>query len=166
MVIESVDYKTDEGKIKNTVPVELMRQTLSNDSDVEQTFSFKVNKSETHTSTFEYSSGFTVKIGTEFKAGIPVVGKFGLNVETTNCQTWTFGYSTESKKTYATDFPIKAPPRTKIIAVTYIKKATLSVPYIMHLKSKKTGVKVDTYGTYSGITTWDLTYALSTEALK
>lgn len=166
IVIESVDYKIDEGKIKNTASSELTRQTLSNDTDIEQTFGFKVDASETHTSSFEYSTGFTVKVGAEFKAGIPLIGETGISVDITNRHTWSFGNTTEAKKTYTADFPIKAPPRTKIIAVASIKKATFSVPYIMYLKSKKTGIKVDSYGTYSGITTWDLTYALTSEALK
>ncbi|CAG8639093.1 9340_t:CDS:1, partial [Scutellospora calospora] len=166
MVVESIEYKIDEGKIANTAPVMLLRQTLLNDTDLEQQFSSDVNESVKQTSTFEYSSGFTVKVGMEFKSGVPGVAESGFSVEASTSQTWTFGKSTEFEKTYVASFPIKASKRTKIFAEASIKKATLSVPFIMHLKSKATGVKVDTHGIYSGVTTWDLTYYLSQQGLK
>ncbi|CAG8527222.1 17459_t:CDS:1 [Funneliformis caledonium] len=120
-----------------------------------------MNKSEIHMSIFEHLYGFTVKVGMEFKAEIPSVGENGINIEAKNDQIWIFGKSTESKKTYVADFPIKVPLKAKIIATATIKKAMISVPFIMHLQSKRTGIKVVTFGTYSGIATWDLTYTLS-----
>ncbi|CAB4442510.1 unnamed protein product [Rhizophagus irregularis] len=156
MIIESVDYKIDVGKIQSTKNVVLMRQSLTNDTDGEQMLSLKVDESVKHTSTFEYLGGFTVKVGAKFKAEIPFIEETGLNIEaTTGNHTWSFGNSTESVKKYTAELSVKVLPRTKIIVEVTIKKSILNVPFIMHLKSKETGIKVDTYGTYSGVTTWD-----------
>ncbi|CAB4385391.1 unnamed protein product [Rhizophagus irregularis] len=127
MIIESVDYKIYVGKIQSTKNVVLMRQSLTNDTDGEQ-----------------------------MSSEIPFIEETGLNIEAiTGNHTWSFGNSTESVKKYTAELSVKVLPRTKIIVEATIKKSILNVPFIMHLKSKETGIKVDTYGTYSGVTTWD-----------
>jgi len=66
MRIDKVEYKLDAGKIISSTPITLAEQVLTNNSDHDQEMSFSVNKSVTNTSSFQYSTGFTVTVGMEF----------------------------------------------------------------------------------------------------
>ena len=66
MKVDKVEFNLDSGKIISSTPIVLAEQVLTNNSDTEQEMSFSVNKSVTNTSTFEYSTGFTVTVGMEF----------------------------------------------------------------------------------------------------
>lgn len=63
MKIEKIDYDLKLGKIISSTPMILANQTLKNDSSRDQEMSFQINETATHTSTFEYSLGFTISIG-------------------------------------------------------------------------------------------------------
>lgn len=65
MKVDKIEYNLDAGKIITSTPVVLVAQDLENSSDREQGMNISVNQSVTHSSTFEYSSGFTVTAGTE-----------------------------------------------------------------------------------------------------
>ena len=65
MKVDEVKFHLDAGVISST-PIVLAEQVFTNNSHTEQEMSFSVNKSVTHSSTFEYGTGFTVTPGTEF----------------------------------------------------------------------------------------------------
>ena len=44
---------------------------------------------------------------------------------------------------------------TRITFAVVVKQATIEVPFTMTLKSRATGHKVESRGTYKGINTWD-----------
>lgn len=67
MRIDRIDYDLDVGKIISSTPLLLASQTLTNNTNQEQEMSFSLNETTSHTSTFEYSTGFTLATGTEFK---------------------------------------------------------------------------------------------------
>ncbi|CAG8531494.1 10497_t:CDS:2 [Diversispora eburnea] len=161
MIVEGVDYKFDEGKVLNVKSIHIGRQTLTNNTDAIQTMAFKVSESQRHTSKFEHTSGFSLTIKTEFSVGIPEIMKADIGLEvTTTSNTYTYGEEISSEKIYLAEFPVNCLPKSKVVAVATINKGNLTVPYIMHLKSKNTGFKIDTYGTYSGVTTWNLGYTV------
>ena len=62
-----IDYDLAKGKILNKAPLELARQTLKNPTNIEQEMAFEINKTETHTTTWEQSDGFTISVGASFK---------------------------------------------------------------------------------------------------
>lgn len=66
MKVDKVDFDLNAGKVISSTPISIAEQVLTNNSDQNQEMSFSVNKSITNTSTFEYSSGFTVTLGLEF----------------------------------------------------------------------------------------------------
>lgn len=66
MKVDKVEYELDAGKITSSAPIALAEQVLTNNSDHDQEMSFNVNKIVTHSSTFEYSTGFTITFGMEF----------------------------------------------------------------------------------------------------
>lgn len=67
MNIDRIDYDLDEGKILSSTPIVLANQTLVNDTDHEQEMSFSLSETVEHTSTFEYTFGFTIGLETKFK---------------------------------------------------------------------------------------------------
>lgn len=160
MKVDKIEYNFDEGKILNTKTEVIANQVLTNNSDVQQTMIFKVEQSEIHSTNFEYSQGFSIKLGMEFSVGIPFFAESKFNVETTLDQSWTFGETKQFEKRYSQEFPLTALPKSKIKATASVNKGNLNVPYIMTLKSKRTGFKVETKGIFSGVSTWDLRYVV------
>ena len=66
MRADEVKFNLDAGVISSSTPIVLAEQVFTNNSNNEQEMSFSVNKSVTHSSTFEYSTGFTVTPGMGF----------------------------------------------------------------------------------------------------
>ena len=77
MNIDRIEYDLKLGKILSNNPLVLANQTIYNDTDLDQEMSFQLNETTTHTSTFEYSTGFTVTVGSEFKC------EFGFDIHVT-----------------------------------------------------------------------------------
>lgn len=55
-----------------------------------------------------------------------------------------------------------AGPQKTIRVTSVVNQGMLEVPYTMYLSSKATGVKVETTGTWRGVSYWDLRYAITT----
>lgn len=70
MNVDRIEYDLNLGKIISSNPLVLANQTLTNKTDHEQEMSFQLNETATHTSTFEYSTGFTITIGMSFKGEV------------------------------------------------------------------------------------------------
>jgi len=62
-----VEYDLKLGKVVNATLKVLATQTLINNTKRDQEMSFNLNETETHTSTWEYSTGFTISVGACFK---------------------------------------------------------------------------------------------------
>ena len=162
MKVDKVEYHLDLGKILSSTPIVIANQTLFNKTDIEQEMAFELDVTETHSSTFEYTTGFTISMGFSFKAGVPLVAEGDFTVETSLSQEWTYGMTTEFGKSYGARLPVKAPPHTTIRAVSSVNRGDIEVPYTIHLSSKATGFKVQTHGTYRGVSTWDLRHTVTT----
>ena len=85
-----------------------------------------------------------------------------LSVETSTSQIWTWGKTTEYSTQYTATFPIKVAPHKIVRALSVVSRGMLEVPYTMHLSSKTTGVKVQTTGTWHGVSSWDFRYTTTT----
>ncbi|KAI0757737.1 hemolytic lectin [Daedaleopsis nitida] len=161
MQVDRVDFDLEAGFIVSSTPITLAGQTLTNNSDVEQEMSFSVDKGVTNTSSFEYSTGFTVTVGMEFSVGIPFISEGKFSIEASSTNTWTWGSSTEYTTQYTASFPVKAGPHQKVHATSMVNQGVLDVPYTMHLSSKSAGVKVQTTGTWRGVSSWDLRHTIT-----
>ncbi|KAK7033618.1 hypothetical protein VNI00_012617 [Paramarasmius palmivorus] len=160
MKVDKVEYDLKEGKIISTTPMVLTNQTLENKSDHEQEMSFALNKTVTHTSSFQYTTGFTITIGSTFSAGIPGVGEIGLTLDRSFSNEWTWGKEDSVAKSYTATFPVKAGPKQTVRAVSTVNKCDLDVPYTIYMSSKSTGTKVETKGIWRGVTTWNLRHKI------
>ncbi|KAJ3485529.1 hypothetical protein NLI96_g4885 [Meripilus lineatus] len=161
MNVDRIEYDLNLGKIISSNPLVLANQTLTNKTDHEQEMSFQLNETATHTSTFEYSTGFTITIGMSFKAGIPLIAETEFTVEASSTNQWTWGEQTSFSKSYTATFPVKAGPHETVRAVSTVNKGELEVPFTMYLSSKSTGTKTETKGIWRGVSTWDLRHTVS-----
>lgn len=67
MNIDKIDYDLDLGKILSSTPLVLANQTLTNETDQDQQMSFSLSQTVTHTSSFDYTLGFTISSTQTFK---------------------------------------------------------------------------------------------------
>ena len=86
-------------------------------------------------------------------------GKFSVSASTTN--TWTWGKTTEYGIQYTATFPLKAGPHKTVRATSVVNQGTLDVPYTIYMSSKSSGVKVETSGTWRGVSSWDLRHTIT-----
>ena len=71
MKVTKVDYDLDSARVLTSKPVTIGEQTLDNSgSTQDQTTSFAVEQEVKKTSSFEYSTGFTVNVGMSFSASV------------------------------------------------------------------------------------------------
>lgn len=91
-----------------------------------------------------------------------MVAEGKLTVEASTSNTWTWGKTTQYSTQYTATFPVKAGPHNSVRASSVVNQGMLDVPYTMCMSSKSTGVKVETTGTWRGISSWDLRHTITT----
>lgn len=185
-----LEYHVNLGKITASKPLVLASQTLTNDSIIEQEMAYVLDQTETHTSTFEFTSGYTVGASVTVKgkpnpwalqsvatadatsplAGIPLVSEGEFTVSTEFSQSFAIGTETSSSKSYTASFPLKAPPHTTAHAVSTVTRGTLEVPYTLHIRFQfpprwpTIDRKYTSHGFWRGVSTWDLRHKITTTA--
>ncbi|KAK0491954.1 hemolytic lectin LSLb [Armillaria luteobubalina] len=163
MVVKGVDYDIAKGKILAVTPHVLANQTLTNNLDDEQEMAFHFSETVTHTSTFQYTTGFTIEVGTEFSVKLPFVAESKISVSVSHSNKFTFGRETSFSKMYTVEFPVKAGPKKTVHGVLSVQEGTLEVPYTIHLTSKSTGVWVEAKGIWHGVSSWELCHNIHIE---
>lgn len=83
-------------------------------------------------------------------------------MEASSSNTWTWGKTTEFTTQYTATFPVRAAPNTSVRAISVVNQGTLEVPYVMHMSSRSSGVRVTTTGTWHGVSSWDLRHTITT----
>ena len=74
---------------------------------------------------------------------------------------WKFGTQESFSKTYAATFNLKAGANSKIRATATVSTAVISVPYtITSYPKRDPSIEVETKGTWTGLTSWNLTYTV------
>jgi len=91
-----------------------------------------------------------------------LVAESKLTVEASTTHNWTWGKTTEYTTQYTATFPVKASPQKSVRASSVVNQGTLDVPFTMYLSSKSSGVKVQTSGTWRGVSSWDLRHSVTT----
>ncbi|KAI0758163.1 hemolytic lectin [Fomes fomentarius] len=161
MKVDRVNFDLDDGKIISSTPIVLAEQVLTNKTDHEQEMSFSLDKSVTNESSFQYNTGFTVTVGTEFSVGIPFVADSTFSIQASSTNEWTWGKTTSYTTQFTATFPVKAGPNETIRAGAVVNQGTLDVPYTLYWSSKSSGVKVQTKGIWHGVSCWDLRYTVA-----
>jgi len=175
-----VEYDLKLGKVVKATTNVIATQTLTNNTKRDQEMSFNLNETKTHTSTWEYSTGFTISVGASFKgsspsppsriqtdaltrlaAQFPVIAETEFEIETSYRSDWKWGGANSFTKSWTANFPAKAGPLETIRAVSTVTSGELEVPYTIVLRSKVNRVEVKTKGMWRGISSWDLCHTIS-----
>ncbi|BBN13643.1 hypothetical protein MPTK1_6g05220 [Marchantia polymorpha subsp. ruderalis] len=156
MAINRVEYQIDQAKVLASVPEVIGTTTLRNDSAINQTVEFDFARTETISSSFDYTVGFTITVGTSGKIGIPFVTEGQIKVDISNSHELKWGTTTTESKTYSIRFPAIAPPRHSIIGTGTVTCSNIEVPFTIYSKSVATGFEVATHGIYRGVTYWNI----------
>ena len=85
-----------------------------------------------------------------------MVAKDKFEVGPLGSKTWVWGKTIEYNTQYTTTFRVKVRSRQSVLAAAVVNRGTLNVPYTMYLSSKSSGTKVQTTGSWSGASSWDL----------
>ena len=85
MEVVRVEYSLKMGKIVKAKSNVLATQTLTNNTNHDQEMSFSLNETEAHTSTWEYSTGFTISVGTSFNGASSLLP---LSLQKSNLRFW------------------------------------------------------------------------------
>ncbi|BFI06039.1 hypothetical protein MPTK1_1g28830 [Marchantia polymorpha subsp. ruderalis] len=163
--IDRVEYQIDQATVLASVPEVIGTSSLRNDSDVDQTVEFDFERTETQSSSFDYTLGFTITVGASGKAGIPFVAEGEVKVDVSNSHTFNWGTTSSESKTYSVKFPAVAPPRHKIIGTATVTRSNIEIPFTVYSKSVATGFEVATQGIYKGVTYWNIQSEVKQESL-
>jgi hypothetical protein len=165
MEINRVEYQTDQAKVLASVPEVIGTMTQRNNTAVNQTVEFDFARTETNSSSFDYTLGFTITVGTSGKVGIPFVAEGQVKVDISNSHALKWGTTTTESKTYSTRFPATAPPYRKITATATVTRSNIEVPFTVYSRSVATGFEVATHGIYHGVTYWNIQSDIKEEPL-
>ncbi|KAH8700498.1 hemolytic lectin [Talaromyces proteolyticus] len=165
MVIDRISYKIDSGQIVSQTPETIGSNTLVNNSDSEQHDNWHFEKTFSTTHTWEFTSGFSIKLGETADFGVPGVAEDKVSVEATETVQYKTGSSTTSTTTQWKDVPVTAKAHSKVTATTTITRSNLAVPYTIYLKSKATGAEVTSSGIYKGVAFWDTRTQIDSEII-
>ncbi|CAG8730296.1 4558_t:CDS:2, partial [Acaulospora colombiana] len=145
MEIVRIDYHLDKAKLMDTSkPLVVAEQRLDNPSSAEQSMSFAVSNTQEHTSSFEYTAGFSVTVGTSGKIALPFVAEGEISVEASTSHEWTWGTEIKTSIMHSATFNVTAPPKKSVKATAKVSTGTMDVPFTMHVKVKSTGFTTET----------------------
>jgi toxin ETX/toxin MTX2 len=142
---------------------------LENPSDRDSTFT--ISRTATNTVTSGWSDSLAIKIGvkTTFKAGIPFVGKGGVEIQVETTNTYTWNGSTTDGQTFSWTAPITVGPWERGHVVVSGKKSKIRVPYtltgeVTFKSGKKFTKKID--GIYEGTNGHSVKAVTTRESMK
>ncbi|KAK7066460.1 hypothetical protein SK128_025012 [Halocaridina rubra] len=149
--IDEVDYDTENVRIHSLKPVTLAEKDIPNYSGTTQTISLSVGEAVTQTSSYNYQSGVEIAVGVGFVAGYPAVGGVGARVGVTGSYSHTWGQTESLESMFTGTFTCNGAPHKYTKCSVTMKKARVTVPYVMSVKHKVIPNCVcPSYGVWSG----------------
>jgi hypothetical protein len=158
--IKSIDYDVANAVVSNPTPEGLYSQTVTNDSDHQQTSSVTGSVNVELTSGWSDSLAVKVGVSTTFSAGIPAIasGKVTVSLDVTNTYTWNGSSSTS--QSFGFNTPVTVDPHTTVEVLIVATQSTITVPYVLTGKftlQSGTAVQGTIHGMYTGTDSHDLT---------
>ncbi|KAF7368218.1 Hemolytic lectin LSLb [Mycena venus] len=155
MTVKKVEYDTDKAQITSSQQLVIFNEEYANGGSIDMQTSISVSETKTHTSTFDYTLGFTITVGATFSAKLPYVANGKVTTSVANQHQFKWGSTDSITHHWSATFNATIPPHKTIKAVSTVTQGTLTVPYTITLSSKS-GITTTTKGTWSGTSTWDL----------
>jgi len=124
-----------EPTILDTKPETIQTQILQNYTSTDQTQTFSVSQTRQDVSHFKHTSGISVTVGVEFKAGWPTA-ETKWKVESTASYSYEYGKSSTKSVTYKQDFKVVVPAKKQVTAEAIVTRtnATLNYTGVVHYK--------------------------------
>ena len=126
----------------------------NSDGDLEQSFTFSGEMTTETSSTFSITSSFNLGIEYSISASIPLLADLSATVKMDIGQSTTRETTKKDIKTKSFSFPVKVPPRKKVLAIATLYTGKIDLPFeakmIYHLETGH-DVTVDIKGQYSGV---------------
>lgn len=129
-----VSMKYGEIKPSELIPKVVDKSEWINNSSVQDTQVFTVDKTTTDSFTWTIKEG--IKVGAKFDAKIPFVGDAEASVEINLEATQAGTHSEQKKWSYSANIPV--PPHKKIITEFLVNEATYSIPFTAVAKVRGT----------------------------
>ena len=106
-----VEYDTDKSHIYEYAPRRVTMQHIDNTrSSIEQSSTFTASRTISETVSYSHTAGVGISVGTEFKAGIPLIGEAKASVQLTADYQFSYGKQRTVERTYSSQYDCVAPP--------------------------------------------------------
>lgn len=109
VVIKDMVFKTDNAIIGTVRPVVIGRQILENQSDIEQSMTFSVSKTEGRTSSISTEITFEYSISPHFKIGFASFAEFGFQLDLGRTETNSLSQEVTETETKTYTYPLVVP---------------------------------------------------------
>ena len=107
----NVEYDTDKSHIYEYAPRRVTMQHIDNTrSSIEQSSTFTASRTISETVSYSHTAGVGISVGTEFKAGIPLIGEAKASVQLTADYQFSYGKQRTVERTYSSQYDCVAPP--------------------------------------------------------
>ncbi|BFI33924.1 hypothetical protein MPTK2_4g90470P [Marchantia polymorpha subsp. ruderalis] len=156
MEITRVEYHLDKAMVTDSVSEVIGSTTLRNRGAVSQVAEFEFTRDETNSSSFEYTHGYPIRVGTSGKVAIPFVESGQVKVDGTKSQTLKWGTAITETKPYSIRLPAVGPFDNKITVTAFVSRSNIEVPFTVYSRSVAKGFEVATHGIYKGVTHWNV----------
>ncbi|MFP5272810.1 hypothetical protein [Coleofasciculus sp.] len=161
---QRIEYDTKKRKISDPTPVVVGRGTATNTNPSGSTpskLTVKLTIDQIKTSNFSRTEGVELTIGRTFTAGIPEVASVSGSIQVSTNRSNTYGEEESFTNSFGADYEVTVAPGKTEVVEAVATQAQLSVPYVMYYRTP-TGNTVQSCGTWSGTTYYDLNFTQHT----
>ena len=162
LVFQRIEYDKKNAKITDPTTFVVGTAAATNMGSTTTKLNTRIDVNQAKTSNFSRTDGVALTVGTKFTAGIPEVASAESKIEVSTTRSNTYGDEDTFTKSLGVDYEVEVAPGKTGVVEAIATKAELSVPYVMYYLTS-TKKPVQSCGTWSGITYYDVKYTHHTE---
>jgi len=158
--ITDMQYNLDSSKVLSLPPLVLTSNTVVNKTDAEVTKTSKFEYSITETKEWGNSTSVELGVKTEVSCGVPFIAEGKVEISATVNNTFNFGESSSTTKTFSEEVPIKVPAKSSIRVDMVAQQGSMDVPYtatVTMFFDDGTNISTKISDTYSGVSSYNTT---------
>ena len=152
-----VSFDLNNGNILSDAPL-VAGGGICNNGDggsESQTVQIESSITVTETSSFSYTAGFSLSIGTTFETGIPFVAAGQVSTTLTVSHELSFGSEFSTERTFTAILPVTCASGEIIEVECVVFQAQLNVPYTLYLRADKSGSDFESNGIWTGTSAYE-----------
>lgn len=147
--IDKIEFDLDASPVLTQVS-ETKTQEYTNDTPINQTYSFTMTKSFKKTSSFTKKTTFQVNVSTDFKVKVPFLADSKISTSVTSGREFTYGKSEEYTTTFNYSYPVIVPAYSKVKFSLIVSEFNMDVEYIATCTGLTSGKKIKIRGRWTG----------------